>query len=350
MQRLAAHFEARRINPKNNAWIWLRYACIIGTVLGCSYLWLALRDYGVALGVALSIVQGFACALIGLMPLHDGSHFSITTRPWVWQLCMHTHDFLNGASSLIWTYQHILGHHPYTNVEGADPDIDTAEHDVRRIKRSQAWYSHYLQQHVYTPLLYGFLAWKTRYQDIAILYGSEQNGAIRVNRPSRRAELLFWAGKATWLTYRVLLPALYLPLWRVLLYLTVADFVVSYWLALTFQANHVVGEVDWVTPDANNEVKLDWAAMQLATTQDYAHGNWFWTMFSGALNYQSTHHLVPGYHQYYYPEAAKVIQAVAAEYKVEYKCMDTFSDALNSHLNYLHAMGRQPKDDAKKAN
>jgi hypothetical protein len=86
------------------------------------------------------------------MPLHDGSHFSVTKNPGVWQFCMHLHDFLNGASSLIWVrarshacaltciaqmYQHVLGHHPYTNIEGADPDIETVEHDVRRIKTSQ---------------------------------------------------------------------------------------------------------------------------------------------------------------------------------------------------------------------
>ena len=27
---------------------------------------------------------------------------------------------------LVWLYQHMLGHHPYTNIDGADPDIDTS--------------------------------------------------------------------------------------------------------------------------------------------------------------------------------------------------------------------------------
>ena len=25
-----------------------------------------------------------------------------------------------------WIHQHVLGHHPYTNIDGADPDIVTA--------------------------------------------------------------------------------------------------------------------------------------------------------------------------------------------------------------------------------
>ena len=30
----------------------------------------------------------------------------------------------------------------------------------------------------------------------------------------------------------------------------------------------------------------DWAAAQVATTADFAHGSFFWTHFSGGLNYQ----------------------------------------------------------------
>jgi len=295
----------------------------------------------VLLGVLISMVQGFACALIGLMPLHDGSHFSVTSNPLWWQVCMHMHDFLNGASSLVWTYQHILGHHPYCNIEGVDPDIDTTEHDIRRIKHSQPWYSHYLAQHVYTPLVYCFLAWKTRYQDVAMLHVAQTNGPIRINAPTTRQLALFWAGKATWFTYRILIPSLYMPLWRVLLNLTVADFVVSYWLALTFQANHVVQEVDFVLMDENKSVKQDWAKMQLRTTQDYAHSSWFWTLFTGALNYQSTHHLVPGIHQYYYPEIYPIIQRTCDEFNVRYLRKATFTEALSSHIDFLHDMGHK---------
>lgn len=59
------------------------------------------------------------------MPLHDGSHFAITRKPWVWRALGATHDFLNGSSYLVWLYQHMLGHHAYTNIDGADPDIET---------------------------------------------------------------------------------------------------------------------------------------------------------------------------------------------------------------------------------
>ena len=54
------------------------------------------------------------------------SHFAVTHKPWVWKLVGSVHDIFQGASILAWIYQHTLGHHPYTNIDGADPDIVTA--------------------------------------------------------------------------------------------------------------------------------------------------------------------------------------------------------------------------------
>lgn len=84
------------------------------------------------------------------MPMHDSSHFSVTHNPKVWKYLGATHDFFNGASYLVWLYQHMLGHHPYTNIDGADPDIVTSEKDIRRIKEVQPWYSFYINQVIRT--------------------------------------------------------------------------------------------------------------------------------------------------------------------------------------------------------
>lgn len=57
--------------------------------------------------------------------------------------------------------QHVVGHHIYTNVFGADPDLpETAEGDPRRLVHRQKYASFYRYQHIYLPPLYGILGLK----------------------------------------------------------------------------------------------------------------------------------------------------------------------------------------------
>ncbi len=57
----------------------------------------------------------------------------------------------------------MVGHHIYTNVFGADPDLpETAEGDLRRLVHRQKYASFYKYQHIYLPPLYGILGLKVQ--------------------------------------------------------------------------------------------------------------------------------------------------------------------------------------------
>jgi hypothetical protein len=49
----------------------------------------------------------------------------------------------------------------------------------------------------------------------------------------------------------------------------------------------VTGDVEFLDLK-DGRVAKGWAAAQVATTADFSHGSWFWTHFSGGLNYQVT--------------------------------------------------------------
>eukprot|EP01134_Creolimax_fragrantissima_P004690 CFRG4690T1 len=341
--RVENYFKQTKQNPKYNHWMIMRYLCIFG-VVGLSWALTLYTDSLIA-QLLLCIPLGFACAMVGLMPMHDSSHFSFTHNPKIWFYLGASHDFINGASWLCWMYQHVLGHHPYTNIDGADPDIVTSEKDVRRIKKSQPWYSFYVNQHIYVPMLYAVLGVKTRIQDVSIIFGSKMNGAIRVNDSSHMQAVTFWMGKAFFIAYRFLLPlALGMSLGRVFGLFFLSDAVTSYWLALTFQANHVVDEVAWPEVDSKGNILRDWAEHQVDTTQDYAHQSWFWNVFSGALNHQTTHHIFPQVNQYYYPEISPIVRNTAKEFNVPYHYKETYLEAIGGHVQHLYNLGN-PKLD-----
>lgn len=348
-QRIDDYFKKTGKDPKDAVGMRLRYLTIFVTIILSFAGQIIYAPVNFPLAMLLALVLGLCCALIGLLPMHDGSHFSITHNPNVWRALGATHDFVNGASYLIWLYQHMLGHHPYTNIEGADPDIVTSEKDIRRIKMSQKWYHFYIYQHIYVPLVYIFLGLKTRYQDIYILHFLKMNGDIRLNPPSTYHLTVFWAGKIFFVLYRFILPSFFLPWWQIIVLFLISDAMTSYWLAILFQANHVANGVKW--PKAvDGKVDMDWAEMQVVTTQDYAHGSWFWTTFSGGLNYQVTHHLFPGVLQYHYREVGKIVRETCDEFKVPYIVQPTALAAIKSHIGYLEKLGRENNEEKEKLN
>jgi fatty acid desaturase len=336
-------------DPKISYWMFFRYFAFFATA---NFFWLGMMVFSdiTILGVVMGAGWGLFSALVAMTCTHDASHFAITHKPWVWLAVGSVHDFFHGASMIAWLYQHTLGHHPYTNIDRADPDIETASSDtpdVRRIKWTQAWVPFYFYQHIYMPMLYCVLGIKTRLQDFYIIY-TLQNSTIRVNRLSKKQLLIFVAGKTTHCIYRFLIPSLFIPWTSLLLYNLIGEIVGSYWLALIFQTSHVISEVEWPKPDPkDNMVHQDWAEMQVATTQDYATDSWFWNVFTGALNHQTAHHLFPGVIQAHYPLITPIVRQTCEEFGITYHYVDTIWEALSCHVNHLRTLGqtKESKDD-----
>lgn len=53
------------------------------------------------------------------------SHFAVTHKPWVWKLLGAVNECMTGISMYVWTHQHVVGHHAYTNIDQVDPDVFT---------------------------------------------------------------------------------------------------------------------------------------------------------------------------------------------------------------------------------
>jgi len=349
-QKIEEHFSQKKISPRYAPEMLFRTILLISAAFYFHYLSVVSPSWSTAL--LCSVLAGIQYALISFMPVHEGSHASTTESPLLWRLLGSVHDYVNGASFYTWCHQHFLGHHPFTNLttgdqkeDSLDPDVCTNDPDIRRIKPSQRWYSHYKFQQVYVPILYGLLGIKYRINDMVIMFVSKTNGKIKVNPPDSWHMNMFIMGKLFFLTYRIIVPALVTSLPRALLLFAVSDLVTSYILAFVFQVNHVVPQAKWPTVDKETgKVNMDWAEMQLRTTLDYGHGSWWTTFFTGALNYQVTHHLFPYISQLHYPAIAPIIQQHCKKYNLPYHVLPNFWQALKAHFQYLAIMGHEHHD------
>ncbi|KAF0718548.1 hypothetical protein AaE_010627 [Aphanomyces astaci] len=263
-------------------------------------------------------------------------------------------DWFAGASMVSWLNQHVVGHHIYTNVAGADPDLPVDfEGDVRRIVTRQVLKPMYRFQHLYLPPLYGLLGLKFRIQDFTDTFVSLTNGPIRVNPPSLSQWVQLILSKSFWVFYRVYIPlaVFHIPLSSFLPLFLVAELFTGWHLAFNFQVrtymyillvSHVSTECTYPN---GSEVKTvlddEWAVSQVKSSLDYSHGSWLTTFLAGALNYQVVHHLFPSVSQYHYPSIAPIIMQVCKEYNVRYPILPTFTAAFGAHLDHLKEMGRQ---------
>lgn len=349
-QKMEQYFSGIKTSPRYAPEMLLRTALLISAAFALHYF--SVITTWLPLSLICAMLLGFVCALISFMPVHEGSHASTTESPLMWRMMGAVHDFVNGASFYTWLHQHFLGHHPFTNVtsgdaknDAMDPDVFTNDPDIRRIKPNQPWYSHYAWQQFYVPVLYGLLGIKFRINDVNIVFFLKTNGKIKLNPLTTWHWTMFVGGKLFFVFYRIILPCFYIPVWQSLLLFAVSDLVTSYTLAFVFQVNHVVAQAKWPVVDKKTGmVNMDWAEMQLATTVDYAHDSWWTTFFTGALNYQVTHHLFPYISQVHYPKIAPIIKEHCKKNGIEYFCLPTFKDALAAHLKYLAVMGHSHSD------
>jgi len=291
-----------------------------------------------------AVIFAISTALILLHVMHDACHTALGYNHRWWNFFSRlSMEWVGGASIMSWYHQHVLGHHLYTNIMGVDPDMPFAnEGDLRYLVKQQKWRNLYKYQHIYMPLLYGLLSIKFRMQDFSWTFLSEKNGAIHVNSIPKSEWAFFLAAKFLHLFFRILAPIFIfgIPTSTVFFYYMLVEIILGYWLACNFQVSHISTEALFPC-DTQYEPVLskEWAVVQLLSSVDYGHDSFLQTFLSGALNYQTVHHLFPGVSQYHYPAIAPIIKDVCKKYKLPFNELPNFSDAWSAHVNYLYEMG-----------
>jgi len=344
-KRVGDYFKENKIDYKSSWSMYGRLAFIYLNLIACYYLAHHMQFSSIFATIATALIYGVAQTLFCMHVLHDASHCGIGHKPLAWKLVGVSFDFLVGGSYFAWLHQHTIGHHLYTNVRGADPDLGEGDVDFRRVSPAQKWRPIYKYQHFYAPLLYGLLTFKSRIMD-ADTFISRTNGRVRVLNPSLFYVISYLMGKVFFIVLRLVLPLFSLSLGRLMLTFFIAEFLTGYYLAFVFQVSHVATNLDLLAtplpPAPAAKIDEDWAISQIRTTQDYSHGSQLASFMTGALNYQVAHHLFPTISQSYLGDVAPIIAQTCKEFGVEYHILPNFMSAFSSHIDHLRTMGQDP--------
>lgn len=335
-RRVRAYFTDRALSDKGDGRLALKVTLVLSTV-AFLYGVVVFSDLPLLSLLPVVFALGVTIALMGFNVGHDAIHGAASSRRWVNRFLSMSFD-VAGASSFNWSHAHNFVHHTYTNIPGADHDLEPGP--VMLFRRTPTPALLYRLQHVYAWFFYGFttLVWLLKKDFVQIAQPDPRTGkrargidVLRVLRAKLLYAMVFVA---------VPLVVMDITWWQFLLGSFVMHFASGASLAIVFQLAHCVEETSFPTPNEARKMSTGFAAHQLMTTCNFAGDSFLVTALTGGLNHQVEHHLFPKICHVHYRALAPIVRQTAHEFGLPYLESPTFISALRSHTRMMKRFGR----------
>ncbi|MDP2676148.1 MAG: acyl-CoA desaturase [bacterium] len=286
--------------------------------------------------IGYTLFLSFAVLGIGLNVQHDGNHGAFSKRKWVNYIMGYSLDII-GGSSFFWRKKHNIAHHTYTNIQGADDDIDLGI--FARMAPEQPWRRFHRFQHIYLWFLYGlmFFRWHFDFEAFRKSLFPPKDGP----QPGTWDRITFLGGKIIFFNLAFIIPMLYHPWWGVLVCYAFGIFSISAVTAIVFSLAHTMDETEFPLPNPQTlHIPSEWMKHQLQTTVNFSPNNPLLTFYLGGLNYQVEHHLFTRISHIHYPKLAPIVQETCKKFGIHYRVNTTLWGAIQSHYQFLKKMGQ----------
>eukprot|EP00978_Attheya_sp_CCMP212_P012030 scaffold29816_cov49-Attheya_sp.AAC.1 len=394
-KRVVARLEERDLTRRGSYEIWIKALFILVGFWGSLGKMYTSETFGEA--AVWAIVMGAFASFVGTCIQHDGNHGAFSNSRALNKMSGWTLDMI-GASAFTWEFQHMLGHHPYTNVmdmdedarkqngvdcpmnekdQESDPDVFSSFPAMRmHPSHKPEWFHRY--QHIYAPFLFAFMTLaKVFQQDVEIAVSKR---LFHIDATCRYGSIWnvarFWAMKVLSAIYMIGLPCYFHGVLRGTALFFVGHFTCGEMLATMFIVNHVIEGIAFATKggqgtDKDKEQRPttvtgttpmtatlktkknkdtptvplnDWAAVQCQTSVNWSPGSWFWNHVSGGLSHQIEHHLFPSICHTNYVYLQDVVEQTCHEYGVPYQAEPNLWIAYGKMLSHLKFLGSEKQE------
>ena len=291
-------------------------------------------------GLLCSMMMGAGMAGIGMSVMHDACHGSYSTNQTVNKIMGYTMNML-GANKYNWTIQHNVKHHTFTNVYGADEDLDNG--NLIRLSPFSKYSKIHKFQHFYSWFLYtlGTLAWVTT-KDFKMFFTYKKENYVKNKQEFWKELSILFTSKVAYYGYIMVLPLLFSPWtwWQIIIGFVMLHFVSGFILSVTFQLAHIVENKTHEKMD-KPVIESSWAVHQLKTTANFARKSRFLNWYLGGLNFQIEHHLFPHICHIHYKKLSDIVRNTVKDHGLEYHEFQSMFSAIKSHYRILKVYGQQ---------
>jgi linoleoyl-CoA desaturase len=335
-KRVMLYFEEKKKATTGN---WQLYSkAIVLIVAHIAFYSLAVFSHtSVWLSLFYCVMVAALTAGIGFNIMHDGAHGSFSKSKTLNEVAAFSLNVL-GGNDFMWKLKHNVMHHTFTNIDGADDDIDAEP--LMRMCASQPRYWFHRFQHIYGVVVYCFVyaiwIFVLDYQK----YFSQKVVGLPITNMRFKDHFLFWAGKVCNLTLFIVIPIISVGVADALIGFGVFVMITGLLITLVFQLAHAVEHTDYPEVTGENKIENEWAIHQVQTTANFATKNRLVTWYCGGLNFQIEHHLFPKISHVHYPQISKIVRETCADFNLKYNEFPKMSGAIVSHFRHLREMGK----------
>lgn len=296
----------------------------------------------ILVNLGLWMLMGIGAVGIGFCVMHDANHGAYSKVQWVNSVLGGIVNIL-GINSSIWKYQHNVLHHSFTNIEGADGDVEIPF--FLRFTPHQKQRKMHKYQHLYAWLLYGFLIlMKVIVTDFTQAFEYRKLKLVKTPGEMRKLIMKISIWKVVYFGVFLVLPMILAPVspWVTLLGFLMMQYVLGMATAIIFQLAHIMPQNDYPLANEDGLVENSWAVHQLSTTTNFAPKNRLLSWYVGGLNFQVEHHLFPNICHVHYRHISKIVKETAQEFNVPYNSIAKFREAVGEHARMLYLLGNAP--------
>lgn len=339
-KRVNAYFKQNNLSKKANGKMWLKAGILLLAYLG-PYVAILLIPMAPYIMWMLTVVMGLGLAGIGMSIMHDANHGAFSSSPKVNQFLGYSMNLI-GGNRFNWMVQHNVKHHTYTNIFGADEDLQNG--NVVRLSPYSQWYWIHRFQHFYSWFLYllGTLSWVTikDFKQFKTIYKEMSHTN---NKFSKELKVLV-ISKILYYIYMVGIPLLVLDIsiWYLLVGFLTMHFVAGFVLSVTFQLAHIVELNHHDSLQINPEMPDSWIEHQIKTTANFSRKSFLLNWYLGGLNFQIEHHLFPQICHIHYRKISEIVKDTIQEFGLSYYEYPNIAGAIRSHYRTLRKYSRKP--------
>jgi fatty acid desaturase len=271
---------------------------------------------------------------------HDGSHFAVS-RDWRinWSIQYMYRIMTNPYD---WLHQHIIGHHPYTNIHNKDPDLnhesnlipDIKDAPLRFIENTKWNTKHINQEKIYfqkTSL--GLLA-MVIINPLVLIITNLYNKCVYKIPIQIKYSVLHFIELLLCIYVIFILP---FQIWTP--FYAIKHAIFPYLLLSTiFNITASVSHMNKKSITGHNK---NWYIHQVTTSNNFGtHWPHYYT--SIGLNYQIEHHLFPTVNHCHLRDIQPIVKKLCAKHGISYQHTSGYKEAIIRVYEHIREMGREP--------